>query len=147
MQADRYLAVSYRGCEGALRPLYVMSPGHHHHIHTTLQTAQTTLTHTYVYSTPVSRMSTVPHSGGSGPGPGVAGWRMEGSHTYLDRHYMPFMPPSIIQAASTFPACSGDVLFGTYPRSGTALAANFSVLFYYNTIIESKTLRWQKLTV
>ena len=47
-------------------------------------------------------------------------WRMEGSHEYKGRFYLPFMPPSAIEATSAFPAEAGDVLFGTYPRSGEA---------------------------
>lgn len=43
---------------------------------------------------------------------------MPGSHEYKGRLYLPFMPPSIIEAASNFPATKGDVIFGTYPRAG-----------------------------
>ena len=45
-------------------------------------------------------------------------FEIEGMHNHRGRLYMPFTPPSIIHQTEEFEMREGDVLFGTFPRSG-----------------------------
>ena len=45
-------------------------------------------------------------------------FNLDGMHDYLGTLYLPFMPPELLKEVSALDMSGGDVLFGTYPRSG-----------------------------
>ena len=46
-------------------------------------------------------------------------YNLEGMHDYKGTLYLPFMTPELIEETSDLEMSHGDILFGTYPRSGT----------------------------
>ena len=49
---------------------------------------------------------------------------LDGMHEYKGRLYLPFMPPGLLEQVQEFETRPGDIIFGTFPRSGRPMVCN-----------------------